>query len=117
MKPNKQKSEQSKLKKIYNKRNKDTLSDVYIVNNLKKQNKQVSKESIENKKIEILMFRIKNKIQELGVAAKQKKCTCCNKNKKIDEYGKYTSSGRYKGFCKSCDTKKNLLNKLKRNNK
>lgn len=101
-------------KRKYHEKNRDALTDVYIINLLRNQGTvNPTAEQIELKRAKILIKRIKEKVGS-SKTGKTKQCSICKNTLDLCEFWKNKKSPDKKApFCKYCGKQKNDQNKLK----
>jgi len=104
-------------KKKYHEKNRDSISDRYALNLLKTQGyseSEITSELIEIKKAEILIHRLKTKINGKPVGVK-KECTSCGEQKDLSEFWKKDRNSKERmSQCRECQSFKNKKYKYKR---
>lgn len=115
---NKEKIFQQELatKRRYHEKNKKGITDKYVRNQLRQVgNLNPTPEEIEIKRAQILIFRIKEKIdaQKVGVT---KVCSVCKEGYDLSQFWRTAKNSKKRvSFCKACGSIKNQEQKNKRN--
>lgn len=103
-------------KRRYHEKNRDALTDKYITSLFRTQGKlNPSAGQIERKRVEILIFRLTKKINDVSTG-KKKICSRCKVPQDLKEFYLIKKTGRRTAHCRTCNSKtcKKYRNKMKK---